>query len=97
MSAANRGRGRPQGARRAALAGWMSGRTEFTMREAMHSLGWPMTEASQTIHRAMMSGEVLVTGSVRVPDVKRPVAVYARADAQPGAMALGCVMQLWSR
>ena len=95
MSADPRHRGRPRGDKRAALSGWMSGRTEFTMRDAVHSLGWPMTAANKTIHRAMASGEVRVIGSARVPGAKRPVALYARSGAAPAPMALANTMQLW--
>ena len=95
MSADPRHRGRPRGDKRAALSGWMSGRTEFTMRDAVHSLGWPMREVNLNLHRARASGEVCVTGSVRVPGAKRPVALYARSGAAPAPMALANTMQLW--
>lgn len=97
MSETTISRGRPRGAKRAALQGWMSGRTEFTMRDVVHSLGWPLNDANKQLHRALTSGEVRVTGSMRVPDAKRPVSVYARSDSPSPAMPLCSVMQLWSR
>ncbi len=89
-------RGRPIGDRRAALAGWMAARNEFTMRDVVSSLGWPMNVANVTLHRAIAAGEVRPTGTVRVPDAKRPVALYERADVQLRSVPLSNLMRIWT-
>lgn len=89
-------RGRPIGAKRAELAGWMAARNEFTMRDVVSSLGWPMGAAGVTLHRAIDAGEVRMTGTVRIPDAKRPVALYERASAQFGFVPLSNLMRVWS-
>lgn len=89
-------RGRPIGARRAELAGWMAARSEFTMRDVVSSLGWPMNVANVTLHRALAAGEVRPTGTVRVPDAKRPVALYERASAQQSSVSLSNLVRIWS-
>jgi hypothetical protein len=88
-------RGRPRGDKRAALAGWMAGRTEFTMGDLTRSMGWPMAHAAVTLHRAVSAGEVQICGSIRTLAAKRPVALYASNQVQPAAMPLAQMMRVW--
>lgn len=103
MSTDIRHRGRPRGARREALKGWMAApeRTSFTMGEVSKSLGWPMAAACVTMHRAVAAGDVRVLKQVRTTDAKRPVAVYACAATHDlgvsGHALVADCMQRWGR
>ena len=76
MSADIKQRGRPRGADREALTGWMAGRAQFTMGELSRSLGWPIDAANRALQRAKQAGEVRINGSVASGCAKRPVAVF---------------------
>lgn len=96
MSTDIRHRGRPRGDRHATLSGWMSGQSAFTMGQLSRSLGWPMSAANLTLHRAVQSGDVRVCGSIKTPEAKRPVALYERADMPHSAVPLANLVKVWS-
>jgi hypothetical protein len=96
MSADLRRCGRPRGELREMLDGWMHQNPSFTMGQMSRSLGWPLPAANKTLQRALSAGEVRVIDSMRVPEAKRPVAVYARADYMPRATSLGELLRVWS-
>ncbi len=91
-----RHRGRPAGAKREALSTWVDGQGRFTMGQAVRSLNWTMRDANDTIRRAIERGELTRTGSMHQPGCKRPVAVYARKDAEP-VQQLVSVIKAWVR
>lgn len=94
-SSDSRRSGRPRGELRAMLDSWSHQNPEFTMGQAARSLGWPISTANDTLKRAVAAGEVRVINSMRTPEAKRPVAVYARADYASGAMPLANLVSLW--
>lgn len=87
--------GRPRGELREMLDGWMRDNPSFTMGQMSRSLGYPLPKINKTIQRALHAGEVRVIDSMRVPEAKRPVAVYARADHVSGEMPLANLMRVW--
>lgn len=91
----NRQPGRPRGELRAMLDSWSHQNPEFTMGQVSRSLGWPLSTANRTLQRALDAGDVKVVNSMRIPEAKRPVAVYARADYASGAMPLANLMKVW--
>jgi hypothetical protein len=88
-------RGRPRGELRKMLDTWTQQNPSFTMGQMSRSLGWPLTDSNQVLRRAMCAGDIRVIDSMRVPEAKRPVAVYARADYACGAMPLANLMRVW--
>jgi hypothetical protein len=95
MSTDVRQPGRPRGELRAMLDSWSHQNPEFTMGQMSRSLGLPLSAANKTLQRALACDEVRVIGSMRTPEAKRPVAVYARADYASGAMPLANMVGLW--
>ena len=95
MSADLRRSGRPRGELREMLDSWSHKNPEFTMGQMSRSLGWPLSAANKTLQRALACDEVRVVGSMRTPEAKRPVAVYARADYASGAMPLANILKVW--
>jgi len=89
-------RGRPAGAKRAALSAWASGNGQFTMGQLARGLNWSLRDANDTIRRAIEREELKRAGSMPQPGCKRPVAVYARVDSRP-AQTLGNVLNAWVR
>jgi len=87
--------GRPRGELRAMLDSWSHQNPTFTMGQAARSLGWPVTKANDTLKRAVAAGEVRVIDSMRTPEAKRPVAVYARADYVSGTLPLANLVRVW--
>lgn len=96
MSRDVRRSGRPRGELREMLDGWMHQNPSFTMGQMSRSLGWPLTDSNQVLRRALNAGDVKVIDSRRVPEAKRPVAVYARADYMAGSTGLGELLRVWS-
>jgi hypothetical protein len=77
------------------LDSWSHQNPEFTMGQAARSLGWPLSTANRTLQRALDAGEVRVINSMRTPEAKRPVAVYARTDHASCAIPLANQVGLW--
>lgn len=95
MSNLDKKPGRPAGAKREALVHWMACNSRFTMRQLVGDMGWTMCDADNAIRRALRRNELALVDRIPQPGCKRPVAVYARADAQP-AHTLGNVMSRWA-
>jgi hypothetical protein len=95
MLAVDKKPGRPAGAKREALVHWKACNAGFTMRQAVREFGWTMRDANDTIRRAIERRELALVDRIPQPGCKRPVAVYARPQAQP-AQALSNVMQRWA-
>jgi hypothetical protein len=87
--------GRPRGELREMLDSWSRQNPEFTMGQMCRSLGMPMQAANNTLRRALVSGDLHVSGYTRTPEAKRPVAVYERATSQSGALNLSNQMRVW--
>jgi len=87
--------GRPRGELRAMLDSWSHQNPTFTMGQAARSLGWPVTTVNRTLQRALGAGDMKVIESMRTPEAKRPVAVYARADYVSSTLPLANLVRVW--
>lgn len=65
--------------KQALVVGWLAERRRATAREVAHGLQLSVRDASKTLDRLRIGGEVAVLDRVRVEHAKRPVAVYGPA------------------
>ena len=62
--------------KQALVVGWLAERRRATAREVAHGLQLSVRDASKTLDRLRIGGEIAVLDRVRVEHAKRPVAVY---------------------
>ena len=72
--------------KQALVAGWLAERRRATAREVAYGLQLSIGDASKTLDRLRVTGEVAVLEHVRVEHAKRPVAVYGPAQAVRAAI-----------
>lgn len=93
-------RGRPRGPQRDRFSGFVTGSGQFTLRDVMHSLEVGMDQANKLLRRSLQAREIHQAGTTRLPDAKRPVAVYTQAGArsmEQGTMPLAAALRCWAR